>query len=276
MNNSPAVKFLYGTAPGRLILKFIIWSRAEKLVVLFLRSPLSRCVIPRYIKKNNIPVSQEEARTYRTFSDFFVRERSAGFQDTAPKHLVSPCDGLLSAFPVTEDSCFHIKGSVYRVEDLTGDTNLARNYRGGDCLIFRLCASDYHHYSYIDDGYQGKNNYIPGILHSVQPLACEKFPVYTLNRRCWCLMATENFGPVIQTEIGALVVGGISNFRENTRFRRGEEKGRFELSGSTIVLLFEKGRIRLAADLDSQVREGREVRVTQGMQIGSAVTGNMP
>ena len=45
-------------------------------------------------------------------------------------------------------------------------------------------------------------------------------------------MATENFGPVVQTEIGALIVGGIVNYRENARFCKGMEKGHFELAGA--------------------------------------------
>ena len=148
------------------------------------------------------------------------------------------------------------------------DRALANNYKGGTCLVFRLCASDYHHYCYIDDGYQGRNHYIQGVLHSVQPIACATYPVFTLNRRCWCLMATEHFGPVVQTEIGALIVGWIANTRENTRFLRGMEKGHFELAGSTIVLLFEPGRIRLLPELEAHTAADREVRVEQGIWIG--------
>lgn len=175
----------------------------------------------------------------------------------------------MSVYPVTEDSSFAIKGSRYRVEDLLQDETLARNYEGGFCLVFRLCASDYHHYCYIDDGFQGQIHHIEGQLHSVQPIACETYPVYILNRRCWCLLVTENFGPVVQTEIGALIVGGIANNEGNARFCRGMEKGHFELAGSTIVLLFEPDRIVLRPEVAEQLGEGREVRVEQGMWIAS-------
>ena len=33
-------------------------------------------------------------------------------------------------------------------DDFLQDEELAKNYHNGLCLIFRLCASDYHHYSY--------------------------------------------------------------------------------------------------------------------------------
>ena len=175
---------------------------------------------------------------------------------------------MLSSYPIAEDSSFFIKGSHYRLGDLLRDETLATCYPGGDCLIFRLTPADCHHYCYIDDGYQGENHFIPGELHSVQNAACERYPVYTLNRRCWTLLETRHFGPVVQTEIGAFAVGGIVNERENAAFCRGEEMGHFELAGSTVVLLFQKGRITLASPIRRQLAEGREFRVTRGMCLG--------
>ena len=95
--------------------------------------------------------------------------------------------------------------------------------------------------------------------------------MFTLNRRSWCLLETEHFGPVVQTEIGALVVGGIANDHENNRFLRGDEKGHFELAGSTITLLFTAGSMELLPELSAAMAGDQEVRVTQGMWIGNAV-----
>ena len=209
-----------------------------------------------------------ERKKYNTFQEFFAREKKEMEIDQNPTHLISPCDGWLSIFPIREDSSFFIKGSHYQLQDFIQDKELSKEFHGGSCLIFRLCASDYHHYCYIDDGFQGENHYIPGELHSVQPLACETYSVYTLNRRVWTLLATENFGPVIQTEIGAFVVGGISNEQENGQFFRGMEKGHFELAGSTIVLLFQKNQIRVLQQIREQLNEENEVRVKLGMWIG--------
>ncbi len=175
-----------------------------------------------------------------------------------------------TAGSIREDSSFSVKGKRYRLSDLLRDGALAEAFHGGDCLIIRLTPSDYHHYCYIDDGVQGENHFIEGELHSVQSAACERYPVYTLNRRCWTLLETERFGPVVQTEVGALVVGGIVNERENAPFRRGEEMGHFELAGSTVVLLFQKGRITLDEHIRRHLETGREFRVTQGMCIGGA------
>lgn len=266
-NTSGVVKFLYGTMPGRFLLKGIMTSHVERLAVSFLRSRWSYSVIVPYAKRHGIPLSETQLKNFRTFRDFFARTRECPLFDSTPSHLISPCDGWLSAYPIGENSVFSIKGSHYRICDFLQDDALADSFCGGDCLIFRLCASDYHHYCYIDDCYQGKNHFIPGVLHSVQPIACETYPVYVLNRRSWTLLTTEHFGPVIQTEIGALVVGGICNPRENLRVRRGQEKGHFELAGSTIVLLFQKGKIQLLPYIQEQLKRG-EFQVCQGMWIG--------
>ncbi len=270
--NDTSTRFLYGTLFGRCLLKFVLKIHADRMIVRFLRSSRSRMLTAWYVKRHNIPVSREELQQYSSFRDFFVREKGSERTDTTPEHLISPCDGWLSVYPVDENSSFFIKGSYYRVDDLLRDNTLSRNYRDGICMIFRLCASDYHHYFYIDDGYQGQTHHIEGQLHSVRPIACETYPVYTLNRRCWCLLATENFGPVVQTEIGALIVGGIANNEGNTRCCRGMEKGHFELAGSTIVLLFEPGRLVLRPELEAQLSQGQEVRVEQGMWIASRRT----
>lgn len=272
--SSAAVRFLYGTGAGRLLLKMLQKGRADKLVVAFLRSRLSKPLVRWYARRHGLSMDKKQLGSFKTFRDFFARTRRGQLTDMNPKHLISPCDGWLSIFPIDEDSCFEIKGSRYKLTDLLADGELAQRYRGGDCLIYRLCPADYHRYCYIDDGYQGSNHYIPGELHSVQPAACAKFPVYTLNRRCWTLLATENFGPVVQTAVGAFAVGGIVNDRENTRFRRGTEMGRFELAGSTIVQMFERGRVKLLQEVAQYISRHGEFRVSQGMWVGLCGSAN--
>lgn len=266
--NTNAVRFFYGTAVGRALLRGVMRTHADRLAVGFLRSGASRPFIRWYARRNGVELPRE-AR-YRSFRDFFLREREAPAAPAAAGRLISPCDGWLSACAVEEDSSFLVKGKRYRLGDLLCDEALARRFHGGDCLIIRLTPSDYHHYCYIDDGVQGENHFIEGELHSVQAAACERYPVYTLNRRCWTLLETERFGPVVQTEVGALVVGGIVNERERAPFRRGEEMGHFDLAGSTIVLFFQKGRVALREEVRRSVAEGREFRVTLGMDIGGA------
>lgn len=263
MENSGSVKFLYGTAFGRGILKMIQGLHMDRIAVWFLRSRLSRCIIRRYIKNNKIPMELYEKAEYRTFREFFLREKLDKTFDREANHLISPCDGWLSVYPIEENQSFFLKGSHYKVEDLIQNPETAALFQGGLCLVFRLCASDYHHYCYVDDGTGENAHYIEGKLHSVQPIACETYPVFSQNRRVWTLLHTEHFGPVVQTEIGALVVGGIVN-RQSGPFRKGEEKGRFELSGSTIALFLQKNQVQLREKLQKALQTAPEVRVNFG------------
>ncbi|MBQ9458822.1 MAG: phosphatidylserine decarboxylase [Oscillospiraceae bacterium] len=269
-----AVRFFYGTRVGRVLLRGVMRTHADRLAVFYLRSRASKPFIRWYAKRNGVALTRRHG--YRSFREFFIRTRDGLGVDTRPEHLISPCDGYLSACRIYEDSSFTVKGKRYRLGDLLQDETLAKSFHGGDCLIIRLTPSDYHHYCYIDDGVQGENHFIEGELHSVQSAACERYPVYTLNRRCWTLLETERFGPVVQTEVGALVVGGIVNDRENAPFRRGEEMGHFELAGSTVVLMFQRDRIALEEPIARQLAEGGEYRVRMGMCLGSARLSSAP
>lgn len=268
-NNSRAVQALYTTAAGRAALKLLQVCGVSHLAAAFLRSPLSRPLVGRYIKQYDIPMEEFEGIRFHSFRDFFARKKERIRFDAAPDHLISPCDGWLSAYPIEADSSFAIKGSRYRVCDLLQNAAWERRYDGGLCLVIRLCPSDYHHYCYLDDGYLGKSHFIAGELHSVQPIACATYPVYTLNRRVWTLLQTDHFGPVVQTEIGALIVGGICWEHENVRVRKGTEMGHFELAGSTIVLLLERDRVELSPAIRRAIVQEQEVRVIQGMWIGT-------
>ena len=243
------VDWLYTTAPGRMTLKVLLYTGALKLGEMVARSQLSKPFISRYIKNNNIDMSDFKGQKYNSFQDFFSRKRDDIEVDRQAEHLISPCDGYLSAYRIKSNNSFHIKGSWYKVTDLVTDKKIAKEFVGGDCVILRLCANDYHHYCYIDDGFQGRNHFVKGLLHSVQPIALENAPVYRQNRRMWTILDTVNFGKVAQIEIGALLVGGIVNDHENVMMRKGAEMGHFELIGSTIVLLFKKGQALVSPTL---------------------------
>ena len=116
--NDGAVRFLYDTALGRGLLKIVQRLHLDRLAVWYLRSRWSRPYIAKFARKNSIPLTKAELQSFPTYRDFFLRERAPRPVDPAPDHLVSPCDGWLSAFPVTDGCSFAIKGSRYRVADL--------------------------------------------------------------------------------------------------------------------------------------------------------------
>jgi phosphatidylserine decarboxylase len=83
------------------------------------------------------------------------------------------------------------------------------------------------------------------------------------------LLATESFGAIAMLEIGAFTVGSIrQDYADGMAVAKGEHKGRFELGGSTVVLLFEPGMIRLDADLCDRSAAGVETYVRFGEALG--------
>lgn len=271
MRQKNFVNFLYTNQIGKFALNILLETKVLKLAESFLRSKLSKPLINIYIKKNQIDMSDFKGQSFQSFQEFFARRRANNQTDMTKNHLISPCDGLLSAHPITKESAFTIKGTVYRLCDLVNNADLAKSFEYGACLIFRLRATEYHHFCYIDEGFHYTNHFMPGTLHSVQPIACNMLPVYRLNRRMWTVMDTKNFGKVVQIGVGALLVGDIIYEKSCQTFQRGEEMGHFELAGSTIVLLFQKDQIRLSKRFQKKLKKGGEAYVKMGEMIGKSV-----
>lgn len=232
----------------------------------------SAALVPGFIRRTGIDMSDFESREWRSFNDFFTRGLRPGARpvDTDPLALISPCDSRLLALDITPDLTFQIKGGDYSVSSLLRNRRLAEDFAGGRCLIFRLCVDDYHRYCYFDDGSKGGNIPLPGRYYTVRPVALEHHDFFKENSREYTVMATRHFGKAVQIEIGATFVGRIENHHGACAFRRGEEKGMFLFGGSTIVLLLGKD----AADIDPRIIEntsrGLETRVLMGRRIGHA------
>ena len=64
------------------------------------------------------------------------------------------------------------------------------------------------------------------------------------------------------------MVGSIvQTYRPNSEIEKGDEKGYFAFGGSTLVLLFEKGKIQFDEDLISNTKKGLETYIQMGENI---------
>lgn len=286
------LKFLYETAFGRLILKGLTAPGLSRAVGHFLDTKLSCIFIKPFVRNNGINLDDYYSDNFTCFNDCFCRRVKEDRRpvDMDPSALVSPCDGLLSAYEITEGLVVPVKQSRYGIADLLGaglgapegskvadayeaadafgssevsgasensgaadssegskvaDSSdaarrLAAEFDGGLCLVFRLCVDNYHRYHYFDDGSKGRNVFIPGRFHTVRPIALRNLPVFTENSREYTVMDTVHFGRAVQMEVGAMLVGKISNNHEEHEFKRGEEKGCFLYGGSTVILLLKR------------------------------------
>lgn len=262
--------FLYNTILGRLLLKILTLRIISKIGGLFLSSSLSKIFIKKFIRKNNINMSDYENIKYKSFNDFFIRKIKSNKRpiNTDKNTLISPCDAKLSYYKINENSMFKIKNSYYSINDLIKN-DISKEYINGYALIFRLCVDDYHRYSYIDNGTKEDNQYIKGVLHTVRPIALNNYNIYKTNSREWTVLITDNFNDVIEIEVGALMVGKIINHHKKHTFKKGEEKGYFKFGGSTIVLLFKENTIKIKKDILNNSLNNIETIVKLGETIGN-------
>lgn len=267
---------LYGSLAGRILLKPLVHPGLSRVCGHFLDSPLSGALIPCFRKLTGITIEGCETPAggrYRSFNDFFTRRmlpesRPFGTDD---RILYSPCDGFASAYPIRRDLGLTIKHTRYSLEQLLRDRQLAARYAGGTALLLRLTVSDYHRYSYIDHGLRSSYRRIPGILHTVNPAAASRHPIYKENTREYALLRSRSFGTVLMMEIGALMVGKIVNHHKAyTRLEvfRGQEKGYFAFGGSSVLLLFQPGAVAIDNDILRNTALDVETKVRMGEAVG--------
>ncbi|MCX4327264.1 MAG: phosphatidylserine decarboxylase [Lachnospiraceae bacterium] len=264
------LRFLYQTKPGSFLLKALVNPYVSEAAGYFMDSRFSVPLIKPFIKYNHINMEEFEKCRYQSFNEFFTRKIKRGSRkfSTKDNDLCSPCDAKLSVYKIEDDSSFMVKGTYYTMQSLTKSHKLAQYYKGGTLCIFRLSVDDYHRYAYIDAGKQKKNHKIPGVLHTVNPIACGRYPVYKENSREFSILYSKNFGKVLMMEVGAMLVGRICNYNEETHAVRGQEKGKFEYGGSTIILAFAKGRVLIDKEIINNSRYGYETLVKMGNIIG--------
>ncbi len=264
---------LYTTMAGQAGLKILTRPWVSKLGGAFLGSPFSKCMIRKFIETNQIDMDQYEQVPYRSYNDFFTRKIKHGKRPLPedPYILFSPCDCKVSVYPLEENGSFTVKDTEYTATSLLKSRKIAKYFEGGYAVILRLTVDDYHRYCYIDDGEKSDNFFIPGIYHTVNPIANDYVKIYKENAREFTMMKTEHFGKVVQVEVGALMVGRIQNHHEAGPMARGAEKGYFEFGGSTIVLLLEKNRVKIREELLERSKDQCETKVLQGDPLGRAI-----
>lgn len=263
---------LYGCALGRALLKPLVRPWISEFAGRFLSSRLSVPLIGPFIQKNGIDMSQFQAVKYDSYNAFFSRKirPEARPVDMSPDHLIAPCDSKLTALSITREGSFALKHTRYTVASLLKNAELAEAYVGGIALVFRLTVDDYHRYCYVADGEKSANVRIPGVLHTVNPVANDYFPIYKENSREYSILHSGMFGDILMMEVGALLVGKIVNHHEAACVTRGQEKGWFQFGGSTVVLLIPPDKVQIDEDILRNSAENAETVVKMGESIGCA------
>lgn len=261
------LNFLYNRKLGRFFLRFFISHRCAKMNAKYSKSRFSRRRMNKFIKKYDIDMDLFEDKKYKSFNDVFTRKLKSDLLDIDldENKFISPADSKLRIYPIKEDLMVHIKGSDYTLDEMVDHKLDLDEFKNGLCLVFRLSVNDYHRYCYVDSGSLVKSYDVKGKLHTVQSIS-QDYEIYKENSRTVSVLSTENFSKIIQIEVGAMAVGRIINHMVFD-FDKGDEKGYFELNGSTIVILVKDNILKIDEDIVSHNDKGIETKIRYGESI---------
>jgi phosphatidylserine decarboxylase len=270
------LRWSYNSALGRLCTRWILSQRiVSRLCGVLARTRVSRRLIGSFVRHAEIDPATigRPPNRYDSFLDFFTRELPGDQKPTAGPHgaCLAPVSGRVLVLERLDlERSFRVKRSLFNLQRLVSDAALARRYAGGTAIICRLALADYHRVHFPVAGIPGPARAIGGRLYAGGPYARRWLvPFYTDNVRMVTPIQSERFGLVTMVEIGAFTVGSIrQRYRAGVRVSRGSMKAQFELGGSTVVILFEPGAVRIDADLLQHSREGLETRIRCGDSLG--------
>lgn len=241
-------------------------------------------VIRWFVGKYRVDMSEAaepDIARYTSFNEFFTRALKAGVRPIANTALVCPVDGAISQCgPLNGDQVVQAKGHSYSTTALVGgDASLAAQFNSGHFATIYLSPRDYHRIHMPCDGQLTRMIYVPGALFSVNPTTAQHVPgLFARNERVVCVFENAQ-GPFVVVLVAATIVGGMETVwhgvvnaeRTGTMqewmynagavsLAKGAEMGRF-LLGSTVVLLFPKGRMQFPPDW----QPARAVRMGEAM-----------
>ena len=257
--------------------------------------------IPAFIKSFALEDSLAEMvkpnpSEYETFNEFFAREIRADRRPVAEpeNELVtsSPADCRLTAFPTVDLATkYWIKGFGFTLERLFNDKALAKKFDGGSLLIARLAPQDYHRWHSPITGTIKTITEVPGAYYTVNPQAINEpgtLDVFCENRRSvMTLIHTATGRPCVVVAVGAMLVGSIKYCyagaeangagKTGVEVKRGECLGKFLYGGSTVIVCYPPGDVKLDEDLvKNSIEDGVETLMRVGWRTGICVATKEP
>jgi phosphatidylserine decarboxylase len=224
---------------------------------------------------------------FERFDEFFARPLRPDARPLANAKVVNPVDGTVSAVGTAEGGrLIQCKGLDYTLAGLLADANWARKFDGGKYATLYLAPYNYHRIHSPVDGEILGFRHIPGAFFPVNPLSVRTVQsLFAINERVVTYIRSPQVGDVAVVKVAATGVGNITlayepRVRTHRRGRtgrrgwqeiyaqprpieRGVELGAFHL-GSTVIVLFEKGRVRLDLEPGQHIEMGGAMAVVLG------------
>jgi phosphatidylserine decarboxylase len=249
----------------------------------------------KFLRESGIQLSEfvgnlSDYETARTIFERHIRYWNCRPMPANPRAVVCPADSRSLIGSMEESSGLYLKQKFFSFPELLGDGSpWQRSFEGGDYAVFRLTPEKYHYtHSPVSgrvlDLYSVEGRYYPCNPNAAVQLVT---PV-SKNRRVVTILDTDCpngsvVGRVAMIEVVALMIGQIEQRYSEQRYEnaRNVEKGMFLRVGapkalfrpgsSTVVLLFQRHRVRFARDLvENQQRCGVHNRFS--LTLGEPVT----
>ncbi len=273
--------------PHHLLSRVVQWSTRCR------RFPFRKSTTRWFVRHYNVDMSEAlepDPDAYPDFNSFFTRALRPEARPIVQeiRQICCPADSAISQLgDIQSAQIFQSKGHSYSLLKLLGGSEKrAQPYIDGRFATMYLSPGDYHRVHMPLSGRLMETVYIPGRLFSVSPDYTESIPhLFTQNERVVCFFQTEA-GPMAVILVGAIFVGSIETvwageitpprgkgIRVMTytagdnviQLERGEELGRFNMGGSTIIVLFGPDCVKWGTGL------GPERRVQFGQALGQVL-----
>ena len=270
------LQLLYCSKLGNFLLRlFIKRAWVSRCIGFLMNSKRSKKKILPFVQKYGINLNafEKKLEDYIHFNDFFYRKFKPGQRPICPgkNNVCFPAEGRHLGFKnIDEDQHFYVKGQSLSLATLIGNKDVANMFAGGTCVISRLSPLDYHRFHFPCSGVPQKSYCVNGSLLSVHPIALQhSFKILGENKRWVTLLQSKRFGSILMIEVGASCVGSVTQtFTPGVEVMKGDEKGYFSFGGSTVITLFEHGRIELSDDLICCTQHGIELYAHVGDLMG--------
>ena len=276
---NPAGKKFILEEPGLSWTHYFIEERGK-----YMDSPASAKIVADWLSNPNIKNDDFELpkNGFSSFNDFFTRDLKPGARsiDEANDNsvLVSPADGIINmiANDLQLDTEIPTKGKMaMSLNALLDNSKYAKNFIGGSAMAVFLMPDNYHHYHAPTSGLiiESKEEVgdrlfgMPNILDMINNGNVgygKDYSVFENFKHGYFIIETDKYGLIAMIPIGLQTIGSVVfqekfkniNNENAKKVYKGEKLGHFAYGGSTVLLLFEKGKLN-------------SLSVQQGQRIGN-------
>lgn len=237
----------------------------SNILLKFAYSNYSKFLIKPYAKfyRINLEEMHGSINSHHSLHDFFTRrlKEQARPIDSSADTISSPVDGVLEDYgAISSTSEIIVKGKVYSITEMLGGTDIASKYIDGTYMILYLSPAHYHRiHSPVDSE-----------VISTYSLGKRSFPVNRIGLKYGNATLAKNFRIITElkhedialamVKVGAMFINSVEMVNHHQEWKKGEEVAYFSF-GSTVVLIFEKGKFQLDNNLTipSNVRMGERL-----------------